>query len=76
MSKIGWVKKELEETENEVNVLCNRYFINCENHWTEDREFVLELKGLVSKEAYPFLVDSVNESWREFIDDQAIDFYA
>ena len=76
MSKVGWVKKELEETENEVNVLCNCYFMNCEHHWTEDREFVLELKGLVSREAYPFLVDSVNESWQEFVGDQAIDFYA
>ena len=50
MSKVGWIKKELEETESEVNVLCNRYFINCEHHWTEDREFILELKGLVSME--------------------------
>ena len=47
MSKVGWVLKELEETESEVNVLCNRYFMNCEQHWTEDREFVLELKGLL-----------------------------
>tara|TARA_R100000544_G_scaffold16974_1_gene8091 strand:- start:506 stop:748 length:243 start_codon:yes stop_codon:yes gene_type:complete len=67
MSKIGWIVHEIEDTEKEVDVLCSRYFISCEHHWTEDKDFILELKGLVSTEAYPFIVENVEESWQEFL---------
>ena len=72
MSKMSWIHHELEQAETEINALTSRAFIGVDHHWTEDTEFVHELKGLVSPETYAVGVEKVEADWQEFLSDQLI----
>ena len=74
MSKMSWIHHELEEAETEINALTSRAFIGVDHHWTEDKELVHELKGLVSPETYTFVVEKVEADWQEFLSDQLIKY--
>ena len=74
MSKMSWIHHELEQAETEINALTSRAFIGVDHHWTEDTEFVHELKGLVSPETYAFVVEKVEADWQEFLSDQLIKY--
>jgi hypothetical protein len=74
MSKMSWIHHELERAENEINALCSRAFLGVEHHWTDDKEFVNELKGLVSDQSYYFLVEKVEADWQDFLSDQLVKY--
>ena len=74
MSKMSWIHHELEQAETEINALTSRAFIGVDHHWTEDTEFVHELKGLVSPETYAFVVEKVEADWQEFLSEQLIKY--
>ena len=74
MGKMNWIYNELDRAETEINALCSRAFIGVEHHWTEDREFVHELRGLVSPETYAFVVEKVEADWQEFLSDQLVKY--
>ena len=74
MGKMNWIYHELDRAETEINALCSRAFIGVEHHWMEDREFVHELRGLVSPETYAFVVEKVEADWQEFLSDQLVKY--
>ena len=74
MGKMNWIYHELDRAETEINALCSRAFIGVEHHWTEDREFVHELRGLVSPETYAFVVEKVEADWQEVLSDQLVNY--
>ena len=74
MGKMSWIYHELDRAETEINALCSRAFIGVEHHWTEDREFVHELRGFVSPETYAFVVEKVEADWQEFLSDQLVKY--
>jgi hypothetical protein len=74
MGEMNWIYHELERAESEINALCSKAFPKIEHHWTDDKEFVHELKGLVSPQSYYFLVEQVEADWQEFLSDQLVKY--
>ena len=74
MGQMSWIYHELEQVESEIKALSSRAFLGVEHHWTEDTEFVHELKGLVSAQTYTFVVEQVEADWQEFLNDQLIKY--
>lgn len=74
MGRMNWIYHELEQAESEIKALSSRAFLGVDHHWTEDTEFVHELKGLVSAQTYTFVVEQVEADWQEFLSEQLIKY--
>ena len=71
---MSFIYHELEQAESEIKALSSRAFLGVDHHWTEDTEFVQELKGLVSAQTYTFVVEQVEADWQEFLSDQLVKY--